>query len=122
MKKTEINQSNKLIAKFMYPNLQKELKSGEIKEDIAKKLMAYNKDYSLMRYFLSWDWLMPVVEKIETKGFNVNVSAYPSIEKSIFANLHIKPYHKTQYTNGNRRDRTYKMCVEFIEWYNKNKS
>ncbi len=107
----EIIQSNKIIAKFMDLVEDKDIPNFYMIDGIL-----YN-----LRYHFSWDWLIPVIEKIETKGYVVNVSSCPSIEKSALANLHIRPYSKTQYTKGNRLKRTFRMVVEFINWYNKNK-
>ncbi len=118
----EIQESNKLIAEFI-GRCGKYNKSLYTFKGIDKTLVNdiwYN--ISEAKFHSSWDWLMPVIEKIETKGYIVNVSSYPSIERSVFANLHITPYNKTQYTKGNRLERTFQMVVEFIKWYNKQKT
>ena len=74
-------------------------------------------------YDTSWDWLMPVVEKIESigdfqisiytswKGLNEKDGAACRITGSglAFGILH---------AHGKRIDMTYKSVVEFIKWYN----
>lgn len=113
-----IGKDNKLIAGFMRAEF------GELRPDGGTSCFLPQGeaiDIHLLKYHTSWDWLMPVVEKIEEKGYNVNVSKVPSIERSYLANLHITPYNKSQYTKGNRLEKTYTLCTGFIKWYNKQK-
>ena len=55
-----------------------------------------------LKYHSSWDWLMPIVEKIE----QVN----EGVPKELI-NLSLFSY----------REEVYKAVVEFIKWYNENK-
>jgi|TARA_B110000908_G_C10054765_1_gene357872 hypothetical protein len=65
----------------------------------------------------SWDWLMPVVEKIESLGYEFFI-----VEDRI------KIAHNTDHSTetiidftlgGSKRDATYKAVVEFVKWHNK---
>jgi hypothetical protein len=67
-------------------------------------------------YHTSWDWLMPVVEKIEGLGYEFFI-----VEDRI------KIAHNTDHSTetiidftlgGSKRDATYKAVVEFINWCN----
>mgnify|MGYP003400855777 FL=1 len=72
-----------------------------------------------LQYHTSWDWIMPVVEKIESMNYTVTIRQG---HVSICSNSYRKPY----YTGGdnveiNKIQAVYQAVVEFIEWYNKNK-
>lgn len=84
-------------------------------------------DYALpeeMRYNTSWDWLMPVVEKIESlRGFT-KVNGYFILDS-------IGNYSRFILDDGTRIFESeiastklysvFKAVIEFIEWYNENK-
>ena len=72
-----------------------------------------------LKYNTSWDWLMPVVEKIESLGYEFFI-----VEDRI------KIAHNTDHSTetiidftlgGSKRDATYQAVVEFIKWYNEQK-
>ena len=107
-----MKENNKMIAEFMgivYPKLDNVIVIDNvvIKEDD-------------LQYHKSWDWLMPVVEKIESLSI-------VSFEK----NLQEEGDYQCLFTKGNdilichyadtSVEATYKAVVEFINQYNKNK-
>ena len=66
-----------------------------------------------LQYHTSWDWLMPVVEKIENFGFEI-----------IIAESRCKIKHNTDHSIeqllnvdiiGTKRESTYQAVVEFIK-------
>ena len=82
----------------------------------------YNNGYkiqsTLLNFYRSWDWLMPVVEKIESLGYEFFI-----VEDRV------KVSHNTDHSietiidltfGGSKRDATYQGVVEFINQYNKN--
>ena len=92
-------ENNKLIAEFM-----------------GKEIYQH---YHESNYHSSWNWLMPVVEKIESLGYEFFI-----VEDRV------KVSHNTDHSietiidltfGGNKRDATYQGVVEFINEYNKNK-
>jgi hypothetical protein len=85
--------NNKLIAEFMgYPNIS----NDEDKRD-------YLEDY--VKYHKSWDWLMPVVDKIENY-LSDNVGKVGYFDECLSSNdLEVR----------------YQAVVEFINQYNKTK-
>ena len=92
-------ENNKLIAEFMA------LDKGEF-EILLPNYGWFDsrkdKNFSKSQFDTSWDWLMPVVKKIQ--GFTFN-----SREKN---------YVTTTFKIININE-TYKAVVEFIKWYNK---
>jgi hypothetical protein len=72
-----------------------------------------------LQYHTSWDWLMPVVEKIESIGYEV-----------ITSESRCKIKHNTDHSIqevvsidilGTKIEATHQAVVEFIKWYNENK-
>jgi len=113
-------ENNKLIAEFMgiesFKDSLASLNDGKI--NISKDV------YEQAKYHTSWDWLMPVVEKIESIIFDENNSFNVTIGSTIYCVI--------QDSNGECYDMTYdgektkllvvyKAIVEFIKWYNENK-
>ena len=94
---------NKLIAEFIAPLGLRTRYGGYMPENE-------------MRYDTSWDWLMPVVQKIENLGYEliiaesrckINHNTDHSIEEAI--NIDII---------GSKIEATYQAVVEFIKEYN----
>lgn len=74
---------NKLIAEFMgYPPMTDAVDDRTIAYDVGGSVMNINNTHNEnddnvfhpddMKFHTSWDWLMPVVEKIESLGYWVN--------------------------------------------------
>lgn len=108
-------EDNKLIAEFMeYPDL------------------GTKGNFSYLKYHSSWNWLMPVVEKIrnvesyDRDKFSTSV-VIDADKTSIKSGCYGNKSHSNQYFNKifggryNSREHTYKAVVEFIKWYNENK-
>ena len=102
--RTETNYlKGKIIAEFM----------GIDQVDID----TYQETNSNLKYHTSWDWLMPVVEKIESLGYEL-----------IIAESRCKINHNTDHSIeevinieiiGSKIDVTYRAVVEFINQLNK---
>lgn len=113
MIETEILEGNKLIAEFM----DKEL------FDKWSDLPVEN-----LKFHSSWDWLIPVVEKIADMEHQIlisggslygnycNINTNVSLKDSRFDNP-----SKFSNMKGSLLELTYKTIVEFIEWYNQQK-
>ena len=137
----EIKQGNELIAKFMgyqiddtkqffpYTHFYKmttdkytydQLDINSVRSYTEGFVFGY--EYSIeKRYDNSWDWIMPVVEKIESlNDFNnsVVIGKYwvvitVPVNKSPNKYFENKRYNDKLYN-------TWKACIEFIKWYNEN--
>lgn len=103
-------ESNKLIAEFVTDEPE------VLKMDLKKAGTVES-----MHYHSSWDWLMPVVEKIEDTEdeykYNV-VIGYQSCGIENNTNCDQVAWAD----EGNKIDSVYAACVEFIKRWNKSKS
>ena len=125
-----MKEGNKLIAEFM----------GLVKEDrylsfetgrYCKKdndgcypdpMKVFIKDGRAVHtlfYSSDWNWLMPVVEKIEEVGYAVEIVQDSAIiyEHSSKGTLNCLVHVLS--SNG-KLEATYKAVIEFIKWYNEN--
>jgi len=138
MTKQKIIKGNKLIAEFMYPNLDEEIKLGEIETngapDLWVKGILYYKDYSRLEYHTNWNWLMQVVDKIEHLYEDETSSPIFDINSHYSKFTVGYPQHKfKQWIIGayltspekikadSKIEATWMVVVEFIKWYNKHK-
>ena len=126
MENQEILKGNKLIAEFMGFKIGKlnGWLSGTTIEDCA-----YLKDesgniskanlISKLKYHSSWDWLMPVVEKIRDCNCVVNIKFLRKLNttNTFIASFDLK-WNKDISENGISIESTFKSVVNFIEWYN----
>lgn len=127
MTQERTNDSNKLIAEFMglitvdrtYPSsftlLPEEVKKVGITDWKWKDFM------SQLQYHYSWDWLMPVVDKIESLFFNVVIESHITLRikpqcyiYSATERFEMKPLQRDK-----KIDAVYEAVVEFIKWHNK---
>ena len=93
---------NKLIAEFMGSNLNG-LESWQYEEEL--------------QYHTSWDWLMPVVDKIEEEGYSFEMNKQ---EDGDFQCLITKGYDIIHQKFADCSiDATYDAVVEFIKQLNK---
>ena len=134
-----IIENNKLIAQFMGGKLNDELSFLIAQNDI---FIPYHGVIRLdtvetgkgpvIKYHKSWDWLMPVVEKIENIDFGnwepikgdvyMNCSFEIEITSSVCQlNIHAdqRCYKSFFYVCSNSKiESVYGLIIEFIKWYN----
>ena len=117
MKQEEIIEGNKLIAKFM----------GHSQDDHLYGMVIDDKyyTYTLMKYHSSWDWLMPVVEKINNIGSKSSVVLMGSLGQ-----YRVQLFHSGRIRGQSPQgigvsdsfiEATWFAVVAFITWYNQNK-
>ena len=105
--------NNKIIAEFMGATLTKDL---QIMYPVYEGDSSYVKD---LKYHLDWNWLMEVVEKIESL---LPDDSFVTIE---YKSCWIPIYDDEQPFGIECREETktqavYNACIEFIKWYNEN--
>lgn len=116
MKEQEIIEGNKLIAEFMGASFHEDTPMILEKHVVSPAGNAI-KCADKLRYNSSWDWLMPVVEKIDslgpykvaiidlTCGINISVAGAED-------NIYIDEPAMTKLETVNR------AVIEFIKWHN----
>ena len=67
----------------------------------------------LFEFHTSWNWLMPVVEKIQSLGYEVQIRNTDCIIFQLLDTLKYKPI--VDISSGNGKDSTYDAVVEFIK-------
>lgn len=116
-------ESNKIVAEFLGYKVDYDKENNEYGIN-GKPLTCYN-------YDTSWNYLMPVIEKIESLNLSdwyddenfMNVNC--SIESGhcyIFIELNYDPPHRiTGLSNYDipKIELIYSQIIEFIKWYNK---
>ncbi len=126
-----IQKSNKLLAEFMgvFDNIRETediyswndapffYTTENSKEKVIENISNY------VKYFYSWDWLMPVVYKIEELGYEVTIYTYYVIISLDNIYSEEEDTGKHILIEGDMRNTRihflYQACVEFVEWYNK---
>ena len=123
-----IIENNKLIAEFMGFVQDKSFKV-KLADGVNTSYYYYKGDDmylpETMLYSCSWDWIMPVVEKIEQSQNIVGFTIFGDSRN--YYQVTIKQYQKTgRITISNvegksKIEAVYVAVVEFIKWHNSKK-
>jgi hypothetical protein len=129
MTEQEILDGNELIAKFMYPQRDKRRKDypfpfAVIQVVPAEDIIGYGKvpegeikhfsgPPNMIKYHSSWDWLMPVVEKIEGLGHIITIR-----DQDCWIDLNTGEEFGAG-SQGSKLSSIYVAVIDFIKWYNK---
>lgn len=118
--KEDILAGNKLIAEFMGAKITSPV--GYTGRDVVFSEVTHGLRTHVsmaLRYHLNWDWLMPVVEKIESLGYRVlierggGITNYCKIRKR-------KDMIAESASHNSKINATFSAVIEFITWYNNN--
>lgn len=112
-------ENNRLLAEFM--GLKPKLESPDVysysdmpffsvRESCPEKVMEAISKY--VKYNSSWDWLMSVVEKIESLG-NYGFTIYRNS-----TNINGLPIELANTRGTTKIEAVYNACVEFVKYYN----
>ena len=121
--KSDVSENNKLIAEFMGWECET-LETVAPEEFRTKIYFEHNpKEYfttTIYKYIdclfhSDWNWLMHVVEKIESLGNAV------TIEENWCEIKSKSNFFKKERVASSKIEATYSAVVEFIKWYNQNK-
>jgi hypothetical protein len=127
MTEQEIINSNKLIAEFMGAKFN----WNNVPDDCwlpRHGVCRFNKigvgNGKILEYHKSFDWIMPVVEKIESLTFGNTTQFDVVIDKRgccitqyFYGGEHQK-WQTGLYNSLNKIESVWKCCVDFIKWFN----
>lgn len=116
MKEQEIIEGNKLIAEFLGWKILKGSNRMSVYMDAL-----YQDD---LNYHSSWNWLMPVVEKIEAlcnTDYDTSVVYIADISCTIEVRINNSLEYSKEINSDKKINATFKSVVEFIKWYNEQK-
>lgn len=110
MKTNEITEGNRTLAEFM---------TGRPK--ISKVFFELNCAAGDLKYHTSWDWLMPVVEKIESIVDNFGGQRFNvQIEQCFCCIIENRTSHDiVNFDRDTKMEAVFSACVKFAEWYKK---
>jgi len=111
-----IEEKNRMIAKFMGVKYTYDKKEGAYYDAKTGELIGIE-----FKYHASWNWLMPVIEKIETElNYEVQIHRI-SCQVNIIGD---EDNELSRWVCGSPKLKlktTYETICQFIEWYNENK-
>jgi hypothetical protein len=111
-------ESNKIIAEFMGFTNEKNI--GWYDNEMRMPQIVYDVQngncFDELLFNSSWDWLIPVVEKIESLGYFCMINKWTSVYSG--SSLEIIAISTVE--GKSKIENTYKACFIFIEWFNKN--
>lgn len=129
MNEKDIKNGNKLIAEFMGGIVQEDGTCNPYPNNLPHwSGVLYNFDTMKVggyKYHESFDWLMPVVEKIEAMGYYTSISLTEDLHGFYVFKPHLS-YKQTandvlcyaDFKYKNKIDAVYSGVISFIKWYN----
>lgn len=117
-----ILENNRLIAEFMGAIASKRFPDGETLEylyEAPTSTSSYHWSLKGMEYSSRWDWLMPVVEKIENIGYwSELMSGNKHIVFAIGKTNETTPMFVSNKKLTTKIQHVYDTVIQFIKWYN----
>lgn len=116
-------ENNKLIAEFMgctTVDRPKGKKYVMVGLPTGSPVELYPIDF---KYHTSWEWLMPVVEKIEKQVsvFEINISIIEGNNTILIHPNFKNTFGEIKVSSNYKMEAVYNACINFINWYNVNK-
>lgn len=121
MEKNTVLNGNKLIAEFMNINLNTGFGSKDSQYKYAEKISwLWNDEYyeNTLHFHESWDWLIPVVEKIENLGYYFQINTKMcSVARDNKGN-NDSYLIKAKFGDETKLQKTYICVIETIKYIN----
>lgn len=117
MTQQQILEGNKQIALFMgfTESMSKYSIMSQDKILVYRRGTEIHTDNSLS-YHDNWDWIMPVVETIESLGYSTYM--FPRNEITIKENNTISAKNIAKVQHPAKLTAMFEACVQFVNWYN----
>lgn len=121
----DILEGNKLIAEFMGLKNKCKTEHPHVFPD-GVWIHENGNGGATIHYDSSWDWLMPVIDKINDMGKEYHFAIFKtyysmSVEKSNKVYKDFSFAHSEIKYKGKEIEGAYKLVVKFVQWYNQNK-
>lgn len=111
-------ENNRLLAEFIGWELKHNPNISQKTWSNKEEGYCRDKDSTFIEYSNNWNWLMKVVEKIESLGFTFTIRLkWVKISKTHNSDEVILIRWEEDET---KIEAVYNACLEFIEWYNEN--
>lgn len=108
--------NNKLIAEFLSIKIHPCETIENFKFLPIEERGLYNGYFiDALKYHEDWNWLMEVVEKIESLGYKIDISKW---ENSQYCGIYLNGKKIAGNETNTKIEAVYNACVEFIKWYN----
>lgn len=115
-------ENNKLIAEFM-GGYQYDQEGNFVTFDLTDNMFSHDTILlENLKFHTDWNWLMQVVEKIESLDYMVIHNFYISKFEVVIKAEHNRVFKDIHIANKTKIEAVYNACVEFIKWYNEQKS
>lgn len=123
----EITENNTLLAEFLGSELEEAVKSEKVycllmpdENDIS----GFKKEFFApdeLKFHKSWDWLMLVVDKIESLenvfAFYITFDKYIK-QSSVVIHPFNNSFTKVGVYKKSKIEAIYTACIEFVKWFN----
>lgn len=110
---------NRIIAEFMGA---KKTDLVGLQKPIYYPVMGKSVSENKLKFHSDWSWLMEVVEKIESLGFDTSLDRHEFGKKTTFFIRYGGSNTQSGISKDNKIEAVYNACFEFIQWYNQNKN
>lgn len=107
-------ENNKLIAEFMGADFHERSTMSAVSRQVK-----YQPHISELNYHTSWDWIMPVVEKIDQIGASVIIGRM-FCEIKYIDPLNQSKEFQVRIASGVKINAINGAVLDFIQWYNEN--
>lgn len=123
----EITEGNKIIAKFMGATVTQSYSENKDYEqdgflfyypERSSPSIYRNMSSNSIKYHSSWDWLMPVVEKIHKVGFYYKLTDWQFFICRYNDYSGVIAYDSKTDIDEPEIYRVFKTVIQFITWYN----
>lgn len=121
-------EGNELIAKFVGAVINKhytnELTYCFQKHNVPTEHSSYNWSIRSMQYHSSWEWLFPIIDKINGMGKEYSIAIFKTyisltVEKGGKVYKDFSFAHSEYITSEQiGKEAAFKLLVKFIKWYN----
>lgn len=113
-------ENNKKIAEFLGFKLQNNPNERFYKNYFTQANGVWVNRIEILHFDSDWNWLMKVVEKIESLGYWIEIHG-GTINRCLIGSIN-SSYESFEVTKNTKIEAVYNACIDFIKWWNENKN